>query len=77
MDLGLIATNEVCSTLAEKLRNKSTCSGYSARILLIIKRLAYILHIRNNRIFNTMTDLLVMRVDFKQNEVKQSFICLH
>lgn len=77
MDLGLIATNEVCSTLAEKLRNKSTCSGYSARILLIIKRLAYILHIRNNRIFNTMTDLLVIRVDFKQNEVKQSFICLH
>lgn len=77
MDLGLIATNEVCSTLAEKLRNKSTCSGYSARILLIIKRLAYKLHIRNNRIFNTMTDLLVIRVDFKQNEVKQSFICLH
>lgn len=77
MDLGLIATNEVCSTLAEKLRNKSTCSGYSARILLIIKRLAYILHIRNNRILNTMTDLLVIRVDFKQNEVKQSFICLH
>lgn len=77
MDLGLIATNEVCSTLAEKLRKKSTCSGYSARILLIIKRLAYILHIRNNRIFNTMTDLLVIRVDFKQNEVKQSFICLH
>lgn len=77
MDLGLIATNEVCSNLAEKLRNKSTCSGYSARILLIIKRLAYILHIRNNRIFNTMTDLLVIRVDFKQNEVKQSFICLH
>lgn len=77
MDLGLIATNEVCSTLAEKLRDKSTCSGYSARILLIIKRLAYILHIRNNRIFNTMTDLLVIRVDFKQNEVKQSFICLH
>lgn len=77
MDLGLIATNEVCSTLAENLRNKSTCSGYSARILLIIKRLAYILHIRNNRIFNTMTDLLVIRVDFKQNEVKQSFICLH
>lgn len=77
MDLGLIATNEVCSTLAEKLRNKSTCSGYSARILLIIKRLAYILHIRNDRIFNTMTDLLVIRVDFKQNEVKQSFICLH
>lgn len=77
MDLGLIATNEVCSTLAEKLRNKSTCIGYSARILLIIKRLAYILHIRNNRIFNTMTDLLVIRVDFKQNEVKQSFICLH
>lgn len=77
MDLGLIATNEVCSTPAEKSRNKSTCSGYSARILLIIKRLAYILHIRNNRIFNTMTDLLVIRVDFKQNEVKQSFICLH
>lgn len=77
MDLDLIATNEVCSTQAEKLRNKSTCSGYSARILLIIKRLAYILHIRNDRIFNTMTDLLVIRVDFKQNEVKQSFICLH
>lgn len=70
MDLGLIATNEVCSTPAEKLSNKS-------RILLIIKRLAYILHIRNNRISNTMTDLLVIRVDFKQNEVKQSFICLH